>query len=90
MRHLIKGDGFMRAWCTRPGCGVSMEGGNAGAWTKEQHEKFFTGDCPAVWDHKDENIGKASFEKRVKHLIAYAKKEIKAWEKLINYWEKRI
>ena len=85
MKHLIKSDGFIRAWCKRPGCVASLEGGIVQDMNQKSLNEFFEENCPYVYikDKKE-----TTQKERIDYLLKYAKKEIKDWEKLISYWRK--
>lgn len=90
MKHRIKSDGHIRAWCKNPGCMVGLEGGMVGDMSRTELNKFFSSDCPAVFSSQKKDIATAPFEERVEYLIFYAKKEMESWKKLITFWKKTI
>ena len=85
MKHIIKSDKFRRAWCERPGCITSLEGGIVEDMSQEELGNLFQSDCPGVWN--PDKKGEMTHKEKVDYLLKYAKKEIKDWEALIKYWK---
>jgi hypothetical protein len=87
MKHLITSDKTFRAWCKRPGCGVSLEGYAVESMTQKDLDDFFKGGiCPSVFSSK---VKLKTEKQAITYLLKYAKKQIKDWQRLINYWDKR-
>jgi len=84
MKHLMTSDKAFRAWCKRPGCQTSLQGGIVESMTKKDLDEYFTSSCPGVFNPKK---FKMTYRESVNYLLKYAEKEIKAWQKLIDYWK---
>lgn len=82
MKHNIKKWSSFSAGCDNPGCTCSLEGMMVGEMPQKSLEEILDGDCPNIPSKKN-----LSHAQRVNHLIKYANKEIKAWQKLIKFWK---
>lgn len=88
MKHKIKSDGFMRAWCERPGCITGAEGRSVETMTKKDFERLFDGNCPYTVDlDKNHEMKEYSGKVAIKHIINDCKKQIKQLEKTIAYYD---
>ena len=87
MKHKLVRHGDSRAYCSHPGCQSGVETG----WFNKLSQEFLDsmegvdGDCPFVSVPGNQS---ATQEERVHYLIKYAKKEIKGWKKIIDFWER--
>lgn len=89
MKHKIKKWNSFRAGCERLGCMVSIEGGVVEKMSKKELGEFFKSECPATIEFdKDHNMLRYSGKEAIPLIVAHAKKEIKGWQKLIEYWNK--
>jgi hypothetical protein len=52
---------------------------------KKEISKILSGPCPSVWNHYNPNM---TYEEGIEYLLDYARKQIAAWNKVINYWSK--
>ncbi len=85
MKHEYKRNGPSRAYCQHPGCQAGVETGWFSELPDGLVEYLGEAECPHVYIPGRENPTR---EERIAYLVKYAKKEIKAWEKVIDFWVK--